>query len=479
MQDVEKVIKRSRRYWYVDGITELYMGSISLLAGLFYLSLEGINALVKFLFVPTQAVPLFFFSPWVVPVLFSHIILLMSFVSLTLFLQQRATKFRESFTYPRIGYLAPRTSKRSPNLILATFFIGAQLLLAYMFITPLGALISVYMSLNRFLFWGGLFFSFLYLYPAVNSALTRFYILSAVSTLLSIVLFQSSIRPGMNMVIYTILMGVALLISGGFTFRNFSRQNPLPKDELVISNDLDNVEPDIGENMTNQEIQEVIKRLPHYWFVDGIMELSLGSLWIYIGLFQLINDGIGVLIKPLYFVPPPQESLLTMWQLTLLQFGLIVILGFLGWYSLTVVGRRLNLLKERFCYPRLRYLVSRPPASKQLLKLKMFKLIGIACAFLPILIFLIMFTFSPLNMTILVACLSFSFVFLLPAVSLGVTRFYILTALSVLLSIVLFQVKIMNGIQLYMALMGVALMISGGFTFRNFVRQNPLPKEEV
>ena len=61
MQDIETVIKRSRRYWYVDGITELYMGSISLLAGLFYLGFEGINALVLFLFVPTSAEPLFFY----------------------------------------------------------------------------------------------------------------------------------------------------------------------------------------------------------------------------------------------------------------------------------------------------------------------------------------------------------------------------------------------------------------------------------
>ena len=478
MQDVEKVIKRSRRYWYVDGITELYMGSISLLAGLFYLSLEGINALVNFLFVPTQTVPLFFYSPWVVAVLFSYIILLMSFVYLTLFLQQRATKFRESFTYPRIGYLAPRTSKRAPNLILATIFIGAQLLLAYMFITPLVALISVYMSLNMFLFVGCLFFSFLYLYPAVNSALTRFYILSAVSTLLSLVLFQSSIRPGMNMVIYTILMGVALLISGGFTFRNFSRQNPLHKDELVISNDLDNVEPDIGENMTNQEIQEIIKRSPRYWFLDGFIDLNIGSLWLLSGLIQLGGEGISALTSSLYRSTPSQPSLLIPPQILLLQTCLILTLGFLMWYSLTVVGRRLNRLKERFSYPRIAYIESRTPAPQP--QLKTFKLIGIACAFLPLLIFLIMLAFSPLNIAILVAaCLSFSFVFLLPAVSLGVTRFYILTALSVLLTIVLFQVKIMNGIQLYMALMGVALMISGGFTFRNFVRQNPLPKEEV
>ena len=72
-----------------------------------------------------------------------------------------------------------------------------------------------------------------------------------------------------------------------------------------------------------------------------------------------------------------------------------------------------------------------------------------------------------------------TFMFLYPAVILTQNRYYILTALSTVLLVVLFQAKIENGMTLYMTLMGVALMISGGFTFRNFVRQNPLPKEEV
>jgi hypothetical protein len=281
----------------------------------------------------------------------------------------------------------------------------------------------------------------------------------------------------MNMVLYTTLMGVALLISGGFTFRNFSRQNPLPKDELVISNDLDNVEPDIGENMTNQEIMEVIKRSPRYWFLDGFLDLNIGSIWLLSGLIQLGGDGISALTSPLYRSTPSQPSLLTPPQILLLQNCLILILGFLLSYLLLIFMRRLIRLRERFSYPRIAYIESRTPAPQP--QLKTFKLIGIACAFLPLVIFLIMLAFSPLNIAILVMCLSFSFVFLLPAVSLGVTRFYILTALSVLLTIVLFQVKIMNGIQLYMALMGVALMISGRFTFQNFLRQNPLPQEEV
>lgn len=479
MQDVEKVIKRSRQYWYVDGITELYMGSISLLAGLFYLGFEGVNALVRFLFVPTQAVPFLFYSPWVGTVLMSYSILFSSLVGLTLFLQQRATKFRESFTYPRIGYLAPRTSKCAPNLILATIFIGIQLLLAYMFISPFIALTSPYISANMILLVGCLCFSCLYLYPAVSSALIRFYVLSAVSTFLSVVLFQTSIISGMNMILYTTLMGVALLVSGGFTFQNFSRQNPLPKEELVTSDDLENTAQDIEEKMTNEEIQEVIKRSPFYWFVDGIVELSIGNQWIFLILIQLGSEGIIRFMPSLQESTPAHPPLLTSPQLLLLQICLyLIFVVSLG--CLVLIPRRLvQRQRERFTYPRIAYLESRTPAPKQKLNLKTFKLIVNTCLIVFMIVFTSIVFFVPPNILSLVTYLSFSFMFLYPAVSLGLNRFYILTTVSILLSIVLFQLNIVNGIRLYLPLMGLALMISGWFTFRNFLRQNPLPEEEV
>lgn len=479
MQHVENVIKRSRRYWYVDGITELYMGSISLLAGLFYLGFEGINALAHFLFVPTQAEPFLFLSPWAVTVLISYLILFILLVNLTLFLQQRATKFRESFTYPRIGYLAPRTSKRAPNLILATIFIGIQLLLAYMFIIPLISLISPDISPNIILFVGCLFFSCLYLYPAVSSALARFYVLSALSTLLSIVLFQTSISPGINMILYTTLMGVALLISGGYTFQNFSRQNPLSQDELLISNDLENAEQAIEENMTKEEIEELLKRSPRYWFMDGIMELNLGGVWILTGICNLGNAGNFALSSYLY-LSAPGPLFRDSWVFWL-QGCLMFIFWILWICSIIVFKRRLMRRKERFTYPHIADLESRTSSSKPQLKLKTLKLIIAACLFVPLLIFMFMIPFAPLNIVSFVMCLSFSFIFLYPAVSLALNRFYILTGLSVLLSIVLLHTISRGDILLfiYLTLMGVALLISGEFTFRNFLRKNPLPQEEL
>ncbi len=478
MQDVEKVIKRSRRYWYVDGITELYMGSISLLAGLFYLGFQGINALLIILFGPPIADPIFFYSHLALPLTLLYIVLFLSLVCFTLLLQWRATKFRESFTYPRIGYLAPRQFIGAPNLILATIFIGIQLLLAYLFITPLG--VFLYISPNLILFGGYLFFSCLYLYPAISCGLKRFYVLSAVSTLLSIILFQTSIRPAANMLLYTTLMGVALLVSGGFTFQNFSHHNPLPQEELVTSNDSENADQDIEEPRKNQEIMDVYKRSPQYWFINGTFELNMGGNLIAIALYQLSNDGIKVLTEPLYSVKAPQESLLNMWQLTLLQNCLFLIFVLLLWYLLTVFGLRCLRLQHRFCTPRLRYLISRSSAPKQLIKPKTFVLIVIACAFfVPLLILMVMLTFAPLNIAMFGAGLSVSFIFLCPAISLSLNRYYILTALSILLSIVLFQSKVVNGIALYQILMGVALMISGWLTFQNFVRKNPLPPEEV
>lgn len=478
MKDLEVVIKRSRQYWYVDGITELYMGSISLLAGLFYVSLEGINALIGFLFLPTQEEPFLFDPSLLVTGLMSYMIIFFLFVGLTIFLQGRAIKFRESFTYPRIGYLAPRTSKFAPNLILATIFIGIQLLLAYQFITPLIAIIAPDISTNMILLVGCLCFSCLYLYPAVNSALTRFYVLSAISTLLSIVLFQTSTRTGMNMILYTTLMGVALLISGGFTFRHFSRQNPLPQEELVTNNDLDNAKPYINENLTNEEIEKVINQSPSYWFVDGIVELNIGNLWMFLGLMQLIVEGFfTTLTRSLHESTPAQPSLLTSSQLLLLQICLYVSLGCLVLISLRRVQRR----RESVTYPLIAYLESRTPAPKQPLKLKKVKLIVVTYLFVFLIVFMIMLSFVPINIILLVECLSYSFIFLYPAVSQALNRFYILTALSVLMSIVLFQVssKGAMNLNLYLTLMGVSLIISGGFTFRNFIRQNPLPQEEL
>lgn len=479
MKDIETVIKRSRRYWYVDGITELYMGSISVLAGFFYLGFEGVNALVSFLFGPPIANPSFFYKWLAMPLLISYFILFSSFFWLTLFLQRRATKFRESFTYSRIGYLAPRTSKRAPNLILATIFIGIQLLLAYQFIIPFG--VFNYISPNLVLFGGCLFFSCLYLYPAISSALTRFYILSAFSTLLSIVLFQTSIRPGMNMILYTILMGVALVVAGGLTFRNFLRHNPLPQEELVTADDLENADQDIDEPMTNEEIMDVIKRSPYYWFMDGIAELGIGGQWLSFGIYGFSIPIISPLAayslyRPLVLPPSLQDS-----PISVLQPYLFLILNITLACSILIIVWLQKKLRKRFFNPQLSYLMSRIPASRQRLKTKTFTLISIPFLLVPMLIFMIMSNFVPPNLTVLVVSLSFSFVFLPPAVSLALNRFYILTALSVLLSIILFKISINSSIQtlLYITLMGVALIISGALTFRNFLRKYPLPKEEL
>jgi hypothetical protein len=480
MQDVEKVIKRSRQYWYVDGITELYMGIISLLAGLFYLSLEGINLLVRFLFVPTEAVPFFLLSPWAITVFVSYLLLFIFLAILTLFLLYRATKFRENFTYPRIGYLGSRTSKLAPNLIVATIFIGIQLLLASKFITPIGLFISPDIPANMTLFVGCLFFSCLYLYPAVSSALTRFYVLSALSTFLSIVLFKASITLGMNMILYTTLMGVALLVSGGLTFRNFSRHNPLPKEELVTSNDLENAEQDIGENLTNEEIQEVIKQAPSSLYVDGIGDLYLGGQYLSCGLTIGAMSGFFQLLYSLSTKEIANQLLVVLLGLV----GLPVIFWFGFYYFIKIIGQLATALKERFTYPRIGRIKQRiPPLRQRLIMLiKMLIKMSAPLTLIPIILFFLTQQVSKSLPWLLVGTgLAFTYMLLYWAVNLALTRYYILAAVSILLVIVLSQAIISEklAIILYFVLLGVALLISGGFTFWNFLRQNPLPKEEV
>jgi hypothetical protein len=136
---------------------------------------------------------------------------------------QGAIALKERFTYPRVGYVTPHILPLHQRLMMGILS-GAGFIL----INRLAPHISK--SLPPEFLYLSLLGTFLFLYPAVILTQNRYYILTALSTLLLVVLFQAKIENGRT--IYMTLMGVALIISGGFTFRNFLRQNPLPKDEL-------------------------------------------------------------------------------------------------------------------------------------------------------------------------------------------------------------------------------------------------------
>ena len=247
MQDVEKVIKRSRRYWYVDGITELQIGSFFFLQGLFYLGSEGTNALIDSInsIQTTQAV-----------LLNSRLSLLrycftlslgLSYGCLLTIIWQNIKPLRERFVHPRIGYFAQREPPPKQQvkgffyfmLIFAVILFSSTIIFMIIYIfapqvaMSLGSQLSrIPINSNIISLVGCLLLTSLFVYTGLKFSLSRLYILAALSTLLSIVLFQSRINGLMGLALYLTLMGVAFMISGGFTFRNFLRQNPLLQEEL-------------------------------------------------------------------------------------------------------------------------------------------------------------------------------------------------------------------------------------------------------
>ncbi len=249
MQDVEKVIKRSRQYWYVDGITELCGGISIFLLGIFQLGIRGIIALkISYAYtLPPQSSP-----DSGVLLLYDNLILILwlLWVCSVIIVPMIGKRLKERFTYPRVGYLAPRTFTLQQHLIeaiklivlLAVIFFTSTLISRIMsafesqefMLTSTSSIVSQMAASNKRMIFVGIFLtSFIYIYPAIKLALTRFYILTAVSVLMSIVLFQTRIvETGTGLGLYQVLMGIALIISGGITFRNFLHQYPLPKEEL-------------------------------------------------------------------------------------------------------------------------------------------------------------------------------------------------------------------------------------------------------
>ena len=228
MKDIERVIQRSRRYRYVDGVADLYLGSLFFLSGLYRLIIAGLLALVHPLYMKETAnPPLLLLLAWL-PIC-SSVILLFVFFYLMKMITRRAIALKECFTYPRIGYVEPRIPPLHQRLMIGSLW-GAGVGLVPMLVSTFAPQVSKSIYLNLVLV--SLLWTFISLYAGVILAQTRYYILTAVSTLLVIVLSQAIISESMALTLYVILMGVALLVSGGFTFRNFLRQNPLPKDEL-------------------------------------------------------------------------------------------------------------------------------------------------------------------------------------------------------------------------------------------------------
>lgn len=208
-----------------------------------------------------------------------------------------------------------------------------------------------------------------------------------------------------------------------------------------------------------ENFSDVEGRVRRYWFTDGIGELMGGALFLLLGLYFSAQQYFG------------DQSLVG----TILQSSFIILV-----IGGIFVGRwMINQLKARLTYPRTGYVEYRVKDKNNMRR----RIIAFAIA-MGVAMFAIVITRSVTKIDSLVAVTG-----LLVSVILlfnqgwahGVARFYVLSAIALILGIVLSVSGLARGYNLgiFYGLMGLVFVISGGLTLRHYLRENPIPVEDT
>ena len=202
---------------------------------------------------------------------------------------------------------------------------------------------------------------------------------------------------------------------------------------------------------------DVEKRVTRYWYSDGIGELIGGVMFILLGLYFAAQEFMG------------QNSLVSV----MLQVSLALLM--IGGAFLS--RRLVAALKARLTYPRTGYVEYQVDESQA----KWRRVWVIAIAFVVSALSMVFVrTFEILDSIVAVTgvVVALALIFL-RAKSAGITRFYFLGGMSLVLGLALSISRLPNGysLGLFYGSMGVCFLLSGGLTLARYLHENPLPAE--
>jgi hypothetical protein len=210
--------------------------------------------------------------------------------------------------------------------------------------------------------------------------------------------------------------------------------------------------------MMKSDIDEVIQRTHRYWYEDGLNEIATGCMFV----------GCGLFLFMMYAVPP--GSLLA----PVLAIGFVVLVAFGG----LAASRAVKAVKNRVTYPRTGYVSYRRPESNHRRRLIVAGL-GIALGMLCIVLSKVHALAWLVSMP-MVEGLIVGGILLYLGYRLGLTRFYGLAFLSILIGVVVS----LNGFEdalssaAYFGEMGLVVAASGLLALRTYLRQSQPPVEE-
>jgi hypothetical protein len=188
---MKEVSQRARRYWLIDGLAEITLGFMFLLLGLFLLATAMIPKS------PVQGVIFALGLPALL-------------IGLSRFFNRLMRSLKTRLTYPRTGYVAYQKPSGGRRWI--TLGIGAALT-----VTLIGLMIVMGAELQDWMpLLNGLLLGFLLI--VIGQGLKRFYLLSAASVLIGLLLFTNHVGGNLGHGSFYSLIGLLLLASGCLTF---------------------------------------------------------------------------------------------------------------------------------------------------------------------------------------------------------------------------------------------------------------------
>lgn len=209
--------------------------------------------------------------------------------------------------------------------------------------------------------------------------------------------------------------------------------------------------------MDNDDMKQVEKRVRRYWYTDGIAELASGGMFLLLGLY------FGVLG---YFEEGSLVSVILQVSMVLVMVG-----GAFG------VRWLVNTLKSRLTYPRTGYVEYR--VNEKDAKMRRYVVMAVAMSFAIASIVLIDFIRGLESMVLFTGVIVGVIFIALRGKSSGLTRFYLLGGLSIVLGITLAFSKLSQvySLSLFYGLLGIGILISGALVMRQYLDENPLRSE--
>ena len=192
--------KRALQYWFVDGLAELTGGVMCIILAIYF----GIISLMPD-------------SGWATTILF---VIVFGLAFITRWLIQR---IRQRYTYPRTGYVAPKSGWEDRRQMIISIVFTLLLLLAMIYLILTrgeGALELTPMI-------GGVILAFIFSMAGLETKLIRFIYLAIFCLLLGAVLAFSSLSNFWGAAILSLSTSLVLFAYGIITRRAYLRQMPM------------------------------------------------------------------------------------------------------------------------------------------------------------------------------------------------------------------------------------------------------------